>query len=238
MDVAVDQVVTAAFDELLDPATVTGASFTLVPDGGAAVPATVTLDSTGLVATLVPDTLLAYGMLHAAHLATTITDTLGNPLATEEVWSFTTVAPPDTTSPTVLATVPDAGALGVSVDGTLSATFDEDMDPATLTTTSFTLVPDGGSTFMLPRLVGWGRAMELSLLAERLPQNRGFQRFMETLPGTILLSLVAPGIFSAGLLGGVAALATALCAWKTRNVLAAMIVGMGIVAAGRMLHLS
>jgi len=31
------------------------------------------------------------------------------------------------------------------------------------------LIPDGGSTFMLPRLVGWGRAMELSMLAERLP---------------------------------------------------------------------
>ncbi|MEM1432978.1 MAG: enoyl-CoA hydratase/isomerase [Pseudomonadota bacterium] len=33
------------------------------------------------------------------------------------------------------------------------------------------LVPDGGSTYMLPRLVGWGRAMELSLLAERLPAD-------------------------------------------------------------------
>ena len=34
------------------------------------------------------------------------------------------------------------------------------------------LVPDGGATFMLPRLIGWGRAMELSLLAERLPAEQ------------------------------------------------------------------
>ena len=34
------------------------------------------------------------------------------------------------------------------------------------------LIPDGGSTFMLPRLIGWGRAMELSMLAERLPAEK------------------------------------------------------------------
>ena len=34
------------------------------------------------------------------------------------------------------------------------------------------LIPDGGSTFVLPRLVGWGRAMELSMLAERLPAEQ------------------------------------------------------------------
>ena len=82
-------------------------------------------------------------------------------------------------------------------------------------------------------LATYGLRLGGLLLAEHLPQNGGFKRFMEALPGTILLSLVAPGIFSAGLLGGVAALATALCAWKTRNVLLAMVVGMGLVAAGR-----
>ena len=37
------------------------------------------------------------------------------------------------------------------------------------------LVPDGGSTFLLPRMVGWGRAVELSLLAERLPAEKAFE---------------------------------------------------------------
>jgi uncharacterized membrane protein len=64
----------------------------------------------------------------------------------------------------------------------------------------------------------------------------GFRRFMETLPGTILLSLVAPGVVSAGSLGGIAALATAMCAWKTRNVLASMLLGMAILAVGRWIN--
>ena len=37
------------------------------------------------------------------------------------------------------------------------------------------LIPDGGATYLLPRLVGWGRAMELSLLAERLPAETAQQ---------------------------------------------------------------
>lgn len=31
------------------------------------------------------------------------------------------------------------------------------------------LIPDGGATFLLPRMVGWGRAVELSMMADRLP---------------------------------------------------------------------
>jgi len=37
------------------------------------------------------------------------------------------------------------------------------------------LVPDGGATWLLPRLVGMARAMELSLLAERLPAEKALE---------------------------------------------------------------
>ena len=37
------------------------------------------------------------------------------------------------------------------------------------------LVPDGGSTWLLPRLVGKARAMELSLLGEKLPAETALE---------------------------------------------------------------
>ena len=37
------------------------------------------------------------------------------------------------------------------------------------------LVPDGGVTYVLPRIVGWRRAMELSMMAERFPANRALE---------------------------------------------------------------
>jgi uncharacterized membrane protein len=86
-----------------------------------------------------------------------------------------------------------------------------------------------GFAAMVTYLLRFGGLM----LASRLPQSGRWKRFMDALPGTILLSLIAPGIVSAGWWGGAAALATAVCAYKTRNVLLSMLLGVAIVALQR-----
>lgn len=71
------------------------------------------------------------------------------------------------------------------------------------------------------------------LLAGRLPKTGRFKRFMDALPGTILLSLIVPAAIAAGPIGWLATLCTGICSLKTGNVFVSMIVGIVIVAAGR-----
>ncbi|WDP89161.1 MAG: AzlD domain-containing protein [Desulfobacter sp.] len=90
-------------------------------------------------------------------------------------------------------------------------------------------------TIVCAALVTYGLRIGGLLLSERLPSTGRFKIFMDALPGTLLLSLIAPGIAAAGMLGGIAALATAVCTHRTGNVFLSMVVGMGIVAGGRAL---
>ena len=71
------------------------------------------------------------------------------------------------------------------------------------------------------------------LLADRLPVTGRFRKFMDALPGTILLSLVAPGVMSSGIVGCAAAVITGVCAYKTGNVFLSMLLGMATVAIAR-----
>lgn len=72
------------------------------------------------------------------------------------------------------------------------------------------------------------------LLAGRLPKTGRFKKFMDALPGTILLSLIVPAAVSAGPWGWVATLCTALCSLRTGNVFLSMMIGVAIVALSRM----
>ncbi len=88
-------------------------------------------------------------------------------------------------------------------------------------------------TIICSALVTYGLRIGSLLLAERLPSSRRFKVFMDALPGTLLVSLIAPGIAASGVWGAVAALCTAGYTYKTGNVFFAMIVGVGIVALSR-----
>jgi uncharacterized membrane protein len=85
-------------------------------------------------------------------------------------------------------------------------------------------------TIVLAAIVTYSLRFGGLMLASKLPNSGRWRRFMDALPGTILVSLIAPGIVSAGWWGGVGALATAVCAYKTKNVILSMLLGVAIVA--------
>lgn len=88
-------------------------------------------------------------------------------------------------------------------------------------------------TILLAAIVTYALRAGGLLLAERFPKTGRFKKFMDALPGTILLSLIVPGIFNAGIWGWMATACTAFCSLKTGNVFASMALGVGIVAVGR-----
>ena len=82
-------------------------------------------------------------------------------------------------------------------------------------------------------LITYGYRLGGLLLSERLPRAPAFRAFMQALPGTILLSLVAPGILAAGPWGCMAALAIVATAVKTRQTLLAMLAGILVIVIQR-----
>jgi hypothetical protein len=138
--VAVDINVTATFSEAMNPATINASSF-LVRHGGAPIPGVV--GYAGTTATFNPDGEFPFGAQLTATITTAAADLAGNALVTENTWSFTTVAAPDVTPPTVVATTPADGESDVEYDVSITATFSEPMDASTLTTATFTLQQGG-----------------------------------------------------------------------------------------------
>ncbi len=67
------------------------------------------------------------------------------------------------------------------------------------------------------------------LLAERLPQTGAVARWFQQIPSAILVSLVAPAVLTGGVAEKVAALVTAAAAALSRNLLLAIVLGVGTV---------
>src|SRR5204863_1014961 len=124
------------FSEAMNPSTITPGTFTL-KQGTTAVAGTVSY--AGVTATFTPASALAPLTTFTATVTTGARDLAGNALAIDFAWSFTTVATPDTTAPTVSFTVPANAATGVAISQKIAAAFSEAMDPLTITPGTFTL---------------------------------------------------------------------------------------------------
>jgi|GEM_PF-590307 len=138
--------VTATMSKALDPSTVTATNVTVAPTaGGAALAATVTYDDTTQKITLDPTGQLDPSTSYTVKIkgGSSGVASWTTPVAADITWTFTTSA--SGTPPSVLSTTPSAGASGISIDGNVTATFDRNMDAATLTSTTVNLKPTGGS---------------------------------------------------------------------------------------------
>ena len=66
-------------------------------------------------------------------------------------------------------------------------------------------------------------------LVGRLTPTPRITRIIEQLGGVTLVALTAPAVVAAGTPGIIAAAVAALTAWRTGNLLAAMLLGMGVI---------
>ncbi|MDQ2913089.1 MAG: Ig-like domain-containing protein, partial [Chloroflexota bacterium] len=123
-NVAVGSNITATFDEPMDPATMTTASFRLRAEGAAAdVPASVTYSSATQTTTLDPTANLAAHTTYTATVASSVADESNNLLGTDASWTFTTGAPTATFTDTTVADF----AAGASTSTFISETSDGEL---------------------------------------------------------------------------------------------------------------
>jgi len=131
VDVLIDTVVTATFDEDMDAATIVADNFTLAA-GVTDVAGVVSYDVASKTATFTPDVNLVNATEYTATIGVGVLDVAGNALASPHTWSFTTGALGDTTPPTVTLTVPADTDTDVAVNENITATFSEAMASATV----------------------------------------------------------------------------------------------------------
>lgn len=139
-NVSINRKITAAFSKDMAPATINASTFTVACPAGTAITGTVTYVAASRIATFSHTANFPTNTICTATITTGAQDTTGLALANAFVWRFTTGLTAETTRPTVTLTVPAAGATGVAPNTKITATFSEDMDPATITGSSFTVV--------------------------------------------------------------------------------------------------
>lgn len=132
--VAINAKVTATFSVPMNaPSILAAGTVTLTAALGSSVAATLTYDGPSKTATLTPTAMLLNNTVYTAKIAASAKDVPGAALTQPFVWSFKTALTPDTTAPLVSFTNPASAQKQVAINTKIVATFNEAMDPATMT---------------------------------------------------------------------------------------------------------
>jgi hypothetical protein len=164
VSVPTNTIVTATFSKAMDPTALTATgTFTLaVAGGGAAVPGAVRY--AGTTAAFAPTSALAATTQYTATITTAALDLTGNALAANYVWSFTTGAGPSTTAPTITLTNPASVSTTAPLNGAVTATFSEAMDPTSvLAPGTFTLAVAGADGAAVPGNVTYDSNSDIAI---------------------------------------------------------------------------
>ena len=141
--IAISSSIKATFNKDMNPSTITTSTF-LVKYGTTPVSGKVTYYPGNHTAVFKPSASFSYGTKYTATITTGAKDTAGNPLSSNYNWQFTTIS---ISPPVVVSTVPLNGATGITITSPIKVTFSKDMNPSTITTSTFlvkygtTLVP-------------------------------------------------------------------------------------------------
>ncbi|WP_426063117.1 Ig-like domain-containing protein [Flavobacterium sp. DSP2-3-1] len=138
LGVPLRQVISATFNEEMNPTTINAATFIVTEANGTAVAGAVTYS--GTTATFTPSSFLKPNTTYVGRIKTGVKDVMGNALQTDYVWTFSTGM---LIVPTVITTDPTNNATSVPLNKTITATFSMPMDPLTLN--NFTFIVNQGT---------------------------------------------------------------------------------------------
>ncbi len=136
LNVPLNQVISATFNKLMNTGTITATSFTV--NGASPVAGTLSFASTATqtTASFTPTASLLANTTYTVKITTAAKDTMGNAMAVNYVWTFSTGF---FIVPVVTATDPTNLAINVPLNKLITATFNQVINPATITPTSFTV---------------------------------------------------------------------------------------------------
>ena len=132
-NVAINQIISATFSQKMNPATFTASTFK-VNNGNENIAGTFTFKGQTVVFT--PTAALASNTNYTVLITTAVKNDAGVGIASNYIWTFSTGT---NLLPAVISTDPVNLATNVPLNKTISATFNQVMNPQTVNNTSFTL---------------------------------------------------------------------------------------------------